>query len=201
MTIDIKWFQNRIRDLGTSQRRMSTAIATNPNTISMILNGKRKVTHEEIPTLAQLMDTTTEEILMRLGVDVPVGTKANTVGCIGTVDETGRVTIGISGRTAEAPTGSGASTKAVVFQGLGGDHPQHGWNYYFDETAKDKPVDADSLNALCLVEIGDKEGYHLGVVRRGLERGKFDLANAFTGERIIGGVVIRNASRITWIKA
>jgi transcriptional regulator with XRE-family HTH domain len=200
MTIDVKWFQNRIRDLGTSQRQLSTVIATNPNTISLILNGNRKMTHDEIPILAQLLNTTSEEIIRRLGVEQPAALKDDAVECIGTVDETGRVTELKAARTVEAPAARAANTKAVIFNALAGEHVQHGWVYYFDIPAKPRAVDADTLNALCLVEIGDHEGYHVGVVRRGLERGSYDLFNAFSGERIVGGVIVRSATPIRWIK-
>jgi hypothetical protein len=200
MTIDVNWFQNRIRDLGTSQRQISAAIATNPNTISLVLSGKRQLTHPEIPALAQLLQTTSEEVLKRLGVEPPAVLKDAAVECIGTVDETGRVSEMKAPRTVDAPANATPNTKAVIFNALASEHVQHGWVYFVDIPAKPRPLDADTLNSLCLVEIGEHEGYHLGVVRRGLERGTYDLFNAFSGERIVGGVTIRSATIIRWIK-
>jgi plasmid maintenance system antidote protein VapI len=200
VTIDIKWFQDRIRDLGTSQRKLSTEIATNPNTISMILNGNRKLTHDEIPVFARILETTTDEVLRRLGVDMPAAQKARAIEVVGRVDETGKVADGGARRTVEAPANATGNTQAIIMDALGGEHTQHGWVYYFDQPAKPRPVDADSINSLCVVEIGDKPGYYLAVVRRSLERGVYDLVNAFTGERIVGSVVIRSASPVTWIK-
>lgn len=200
MTIDVKWFQNRIRDLGTSQRQLSAVIASNPNTLSLVLNGNRKMTHDEVPVLAQLLNTTSEEVLKRLGVEPAAALKSDAVQIIGYVDETGRVSHNPVGRVVEAPAGATANTKAVIFSALANEHVQHGWVYYFDQPAKPRPVDADTLNALCLVEIGDHDGYHIGVVRRGLERGAFDLFNAFSGERIVSGVAVRSATPVRWIK-
>jgi hypothetical protein len=211
--VDKKWFQDRIRELGTSQREISRIMTGNPASLALMLmeddlvlpgSGKtvkpRKLKLEEVPVLANLLDTTIDEIMMRLGIDIPKSAKANTVPCVGMVDETGTITDSVAGQAVDSPADVSGSTKAVIFRSLHGDHPQHGWVYYFDDPGKDRPVDADSLNKLCLVKIGEHETPRLGIVRRGLERGKFDVFNAFTNERIVGAVAVRSARPITWIK-
>lgn len=204
MVVDKKWFQDRIRDLGLSQRRVSTLFATNPNTLSLILaddpDKARKVQHDELPIIADALQVSVDELLRRLGVALPTMDKDVPVEVIGTLDETGRVSELAARRTVDAPAGTTPNTRAVIFNALGAGHVQHGWVYFVDVPAKPRPVDADTLNALCLVEVGDHPGYHVGVVRRGIERGTYDLFNAFTGQPIVSGVAIRSAVRVNWIK-
>ncbi|ESY84700.1 hypothetical protein X739_21210 [Mesorhizobium sp. LNHC220B00] len=63
---------------------------------------------------------------------------------------------------------------------------QHGWIYYFDQPAKARPVDADTLNALYVVGIDDHDGCYVGVVRRGIDRDTYDLfyASAARGSSV-----------------
>jgi transcriptional regulator with XRE-family HTH domain len=205
LAVDIRWFQNRIRDLGLSQRRISSVIANNPNTLSLILNGKRRVSHEEIPVLARELDATPEEILKRLGVEQPASKRQGNVKVLGVVDETGRVTERSATRSVEAPgakNANPANLRAVIYEAAGTKHPHvHGWTLFFEQPAKPRGVDADSLDALCIVEIGDKDGYYVGVVKRGLERGRYDLVNGFSGDLLVGGVNVRSAAPVAWIKA
>lgn len=199
MPVDIDWFQKRIATLGLSQRRISSAILTNPNTLSLILNGKRKVMHNEIPELAKMLETTPEEILRRLGVEPFDTQRSRAVRVIGIVDETGHVSEG-SRRTVDAPTRGSTTTRAIVFETAGPETFRNGWVFYFDEPAKVRSVDADTLDALCIVEIGDKKGSYLGVVRRSVSRGRFDVVNPFTGAPVVKEVTIRSAAQVTWIK-
>jgi hypothetical protein len=199
--IDVKWFKDRIRDLGTSQRQISLAVSPNHNALSLVLAGKRRVTHAEIPALANLLEVTPDELLKRLGVEAPATPKSHTVPCRGSVDETGKLDPDRQQiREVTAPANVTANTRGVLFRSLGGANMQQGWVYYFDEAAKPRAVDAESLNALCFVEIGDREGYYLGVIQRGLERGRYDIVNPFTRDLLVGGVSVRSASPITWIK-
>lgn len=206
MGVDIKWFQTRIRDLGLSQRRISTIIASNPNTLSLILNGKRRLSHDEIAPLAQALDTSPEEVLRRLGAESPSGRRSGTVKVTGTVDETGRVSEKAAVRTVEAPgakaSGNPANLRAIIYEAAGSDHPWvHGWTLYYDPPAKARGVDADTLDALCIVEIGDKEGQYVGVVRRGIDRGRYDLVNAFNGQPVARGTTVRSAIPVLWVRA
>lgn len=200
MSVDIKWFQDRIRDLGLSQRRVSAMIAHNPNTMSLILNGKRKVTHDEIPQIAQLLDTTPEEILFRLGAEAPAGQRSRALKCVGTTDETGRVVDATGPRTVPAINKSSANTRGILFDAAASNDWRHGWVFYYDQPAKPRAPDADTVNSLCVVEVGDKKGSFIGVIRRGVDRGRYDVVNPFTGQAVVKAVQIRTANPVTWIK-
>jgi len=203
MSINVKWFQDRIRDIGLSQRKISVQIANNPNTMSLILSGKRRVTHKELPTIARLLDTTSEEVLKHLGTQPAATTRTKEVPVIGIVDETGRV-LKSSMRTVEAPGLDGAKNfKAVIYKMTGrGAAWMHGWTLYFAEPARARDgVDVASLDRLSVCEVGDAEGRYIGVVQRALDRGFFDLLNMATGEPIVSSATIRSAHPVQWIRA
>ncbi|MDP2619887.1 MAG: helix-turn-helix transcriptional regulator [Hyphomicrobiales bacterium] len=201
--IDVKWFQDRIRDLGLSQRRVSKLLERSPNTLSLILTGHRRVSHKELPRLAQFLDTTPDELLKRLGAETPGTVRDGDVEIIGTVDEMDRITPETAARRVAAPSQFRLTRtlRAVVFETAGTGHDwMHGWALFYEQPARPRAVDADTLGRLCVVEVGDKPGAYVCAIRRGIERGRYDLLHAFRGDLMVGGVVVRSAAPVLWIR-
>lgn len=204
-TVDTKWFLNRLRDLGISQRKLSAAISTNPHAMTRILRGERKVAHDEIPTIAKMLDTTQEEVLRRLGVSSPITKRAGSIPVTGTVNETGRVEEARASETAKAPGEDFQPNRAeaIVYRAAGFDSPPwvQGWVLYARRPVQPRGVDADSLDRMCIVQIDDGEARFVGVPRRSTEQGRYDLINPFTGETFIRSTLIRSAIPVSWINA
>lgn len=202
MAIDQSWFVQRLQTAGLSQRQLSKMFSNSPGTMSNVLLGNRNLRLDELPIVASALGVSIEELLRRLGIAGPARTAdpSNTVPVLGTVNETATVEDTRTTRRVPRPADTGRNLSAIVMESQTGDGPHQGWTYYIDTPTKDRAVDATSLNALCVVQIGDSEARHLGIVQRSVEPGRFNLVNPFNGSAIVNGVQIRNALPVAWIK-
>ena len=68
--IDKGWFQEKIAAKKLSQRKLATTLGLDPSSLTLMLQGKRKMTNEEATQIGKALGYPVTEILRRAGIDV-----------------------------------------------------------------------------------------------------------------------------------
>lgn len=168
------------------------AIGMDPSAVSLMLNGKRRMSAKEAADVACLLGVPVGEVLRHAGAPVPAN-RARNVPVVGRVGQGGEITFGaaIGPRTAIAPTDCPQDCQALRCQsGTALD----GWLLFY------QPMECVSLEAvgrLCVVKTA--EGNDLvRVVNRGYGPGFFVLTRLLGGET--QHVRLRSAAPVMWMR-
>jgi phage repressor protein C with HTH and peptisase S24 domain len=80
-----RWFQDRLRQLGKTQRGLAKHMGLDPSRITEILNQSRSIKIEEAVEMAEYMETSLEDVVSKLGAFVNRDAKASSlvVGYVG----------------------------------------------------------------------------------------------------------------------
>ena len=80
-----RWFQDRLRQLGKTQRGLAKHMGLDPSRITEILNQSRSIKIEEAVEMADYLETSLDDLVARLGAAVNRGAKASSlvVGYVG----------------------------------------------------------------------------------------------------------------------
>ena len=190
--IDKPWFEDRIRAKQTSQRQLARLMGMDASAMSLMLNGKRRMSAKEAADVAGLLGVPVDEVLRHAGAPVAVD-KRRSVPVVGYVDAGGELVFGraLGPRTAIAPSDCGEGCQAVRVQsGTALD----GWLLFYHPM---RGVSLEAVGRLCVVKTA--EGADLvRVVNRGYEPGFFVL------QRLLGGdsehARLESASPVLWMK-
>lgn len=190
--IDKVWFEDRIRARKTSQRQLAKLMGMDASAMSLMLNGKRRMSAKEAADVAGLLGVPVDEVLRHAGAPVAVD-KRRSVPVAGYVGPSGEVTFGraLGPRTAVAPADCADGCRALRVQnGCALD----GWLLFYH------PMDGVSLEAvgrLCVVRTAEGEDL-LRVVSRGYEPGFFVLGRLLGGDR--EHVRLQSAAPVLWVR-
>ena len=78
--IDTHWFQSQLADRRLSQRKLAHLMGLDPGAVSLMLNGKRRLSAAEAGEIARLLNVDVTEVLTRAGVTGQMGQKAAPAG-------------------------------------------------------------------------------------------------------------------------
>lgn len=73
MSIDSRWFQNRLADRRMSQRGLAKKLGLDPAAVSLMFRGKRRMQMHEAAEVARLLGCTMDEVLEHAGIRAPMG--------------------------------------------------------------------------------------------------------------------------------
>lgn len=145
--INTKWFIDRLRDLGISQRELGRRIGMDASAVNLMIHGKRSISAEEAARIADILNLPLEEVLRRAGI--VVSSQTETVEIKSLIDES-MVLHPRPGRSrVPAPAGGAALSAARVENSAS---QFFGWTFFY--TAR-KAVDADVIGRLCVVKLRD----------------------------------------------
>lgn len=188
--VDTRWFQDKLGERELSQRRFAKLLGLDPAAVSLILNGKRKVSTSEAANIANILGIPVNEILTRLGDRALSG--ASKAGIVGIVDDHGRVKPKKSGVVVDAPVQ--LADNAVALRNEDPSSYFFGWTYFYSPR---NDIGADTIGRMCVVKYKDGS-QAIRFPRPGLEPNTFILT-PLVGAPETGEIVA--ASRVMWIKA
>lgn len=163
--IDSQWFFGRLEDARLSLRGMAKLMDMSPSSLSLRLAGKYKITMDEAALMARLLGATLEEIIQHSGTKIPKDS-AKMVKLVGTIDAAGRVQLAKGAGSVARPGGLGP--EVVALKGV-----ERGWTFFYNTPQKLQP---EAIGVLAVVE-----NRWVGVLKRGSERGLWDVEGVFGG--------------------
>jgi hypothetical protein len=176
---DGEWFRARMRELNVSGRQLAAQLQRDPALVSRSLAGERTFDARDVVGLAQILEVSPEEILVRMGF---------TVGCfgvpiIGRVLGDGRVST-VTPRKGElvANVKTAREARALVVEADKGDFAPYNGAAFVYTPDPATPVPVTAFGRLCVVECDEEIVPILAVVGRADSRGRSRLTVFATGE-------------------
>lgn len=169
MNIDKAWFQEKLAAKKLSQRKLAKVLDLDPSTITVMLNGNRKMTMDEARAIAGQLTLPVTEIMRRAGIDVRDDIKKVPIG--GHINKDAWVTLLPKGThdMIEAPADVPATGFALQVRAPGG--PHDGWMLFVDGSHREPQ---DMVGKSCIVALHD--GRMLSAVPlRGYKVGTYNL--------------------------
>lgn len=174
LNINTKWFDQKISESGLgSQKALGQAVGLDPAQVSQFLVGRkrnpskedriyRNPTIFEVADIARALKSTTDEVLLNLGV--PVATQG--VPVAGRITDDCKVYVAPPrGETISAAAPNGA--QALIMQAEAGKlSPFNGAAFVWLPTLDADLVPQTSIGALCIVEFDDELTPFIGVLRK-----------------------------------
>lgn len=89
VSVDTRWFQNRLADRRISQRKLATVLNLDPSAVSLMLRGKRQMSAAEAAEVSRVLDVDVEEVLRHAGISMGMvaavkGQRASAAGATAT---------------------------------------------------------------------------------------------------------------------
>src|SRR3546814_7760118 len=73
------WIQDRLRQLGKTQRGLAKHMGLDPSRITEILNKSRGIKIEEAVEMADYLETSLDDLVIKLGTAVAAGARASSL--------------------------------------------------------------------------------------------------------------------------
>lgn len=190
--VDEAWFRDRLYALNMSQRELARKTNLDGGKLNKILKGSRKVTPDEVSTIATALGVSYDEVLGRMGIrppqdpdDVPIKYEIVANGMVVPAVEK----LGYAPR----PPRTGANLAAAV--NTDRNSPGFG-TVYFWEPASPRSVSPETLDRLSVVTLADGS-MRLRVIRTALQSGMYAL---MYHDRDEGDAIARvdSAARVLW---
>lgn len=188
--VDTGWFQGLIKDKGFSQRGLAKMIPMDHAALSLMLNGKRKMSVSEAGTLAQLLGVPVGEVLSRAGVAVSAGERSIPVR--GMVAAGGALRTSDAAKTVAAPQDMHEGATAIRVNSPG--QPHHGWVLFYYPA---REVQADAIGRLSVVSLDDGR-VMTGFLARGFDEGQYTITPLFGPA--IEDVRLASATPVRWVR-
>lgn len=190
--VNTQWFRSRLADKQLSQRQLAKLMKLDPGAVSLALRGQRRMTNEEVRTLADLLGVKATEVLRQLGI--PVSDDVRRVPVAGYIDAQGVVTPLPNGThdriegPADLPDHSYALQKRAV------NDLSDGW-LFFVSGSHDEPSSVVDHLAICTSTQGKTYLAHL---RRGYKAETFNLVS--NAGNILENQSLAWAAPVLWVK-
>lgn len=193
------WFQDRLRNLGITQKRLASALHLDASGVSLLLAGKRKMKVEEAAEIAKLLSVPLEDVLLNAGVDLEDAESTTSITISGWFNETlALIEEPPKGpKKAVAPL-AGARDLKVARLVTGGSpfDSLDGALVYFKAN---RSVDMDAIGRLSVIRIQGEINKKLRVVKKGYNPGLFNLFFP-TGVLAEENVILDAATPVVWLK-
>lgn len=171
MTIDTKWFRDRMAEAGLSQRQLAKKLGLDQSAISLTFTGKRRMQFKEAADIARLIGLPVSDVLKNAGVPVDDGKQTIPIAAI--YDTHGEVhCIGYDGERVVPPMPMPPGSTAVQCRtaGSGLEH-MDGWLIFNGPHVKPEQMPLDTFGAVKI-----RNGVCvLGSVRRGYKKGRYNV--------------------------
>lgn len=189
MSIDTKWFQNRIRDGEMSQARLANLLGIDRSALSLMLHGKRGMKLEEATRIAEILALPIDQVLAHAGVKVPRGPAS--VPLVGTVDASCVIQ---PRKGARVESHDALPRECVAVRCEDRASTMYNWTFYYVPMSS---VTSEAIERLSVCQLAN-DTRHLMIPSRGFEVSTHNL-------RAVTGAILENqklvvASPVLWIR-
>lgn len=197
-----RWFQDRLRQLGKTQRGLAKHMGLDPSRITEILNQSRSIKIEEAVEMAEYMETSLEDVVSKLGAFVNRDAKASSlvVGYVGAGETVYSVDDHEKGSglyKIDAPQGEGGGV-CVVVRG-NSMSPRFRDGEHLGYSREDGLDLAKCYGRECVVQT--KDGRQLvKIVEPGNAVGEVTLVSVNSATPIEQNVPVEWVAPVTWVK-
>lgn len=169
MNIDKAWFQEKLAARKLSQRKLAKVLELDPSSVTVMLQGRRKMTMDEAQTIAGQLALPVTEVMRRAGIDVRDDIKK--VAVAGHVDCKMFVTLLPRGThdLIEAPADVPATGFALQIRCSG--TVQDGWMVFVDGNQVEPST---MIEKACVIALHDGR-LVVGALRRGYKSGTYNV--------------------------
>lgn len=196
------WFQQRLRQLGKTQRGLAKHMGLDPSRITEILNESRSIKIEEAVEIAEYLETPLDDLVSKLGPAIARGVRASSlvVGYVGA----GETVLSIDDHAKggglykiEAPHGEGGGVCVVVRgQSMA---PRFKDGEHLGYSREDGLDPANCYGRECVVQT--KDGRQLvKIVEPGNKSGAVTLISVNASTPIEHNVPVEWIAPVTWVK-
>lgn len=197
-----QWFQQRLRQLGKTQRGLARHMGLDPSRITEILNESRSIKIEEAVEIADYLETPLDDLVSKLGAAIARGVRASSlvVGYVGA----GEIVLSIDDHAKgsglykiEAPQGEGGGVCVVVRGNSMAPRFKDGEHLGY---SRDEGLDpANCYGRECVVQT--KDGRQLvKIVEPGSVAGEVTLISVNATTPIEHNVPIEWVAPVSWVK-
>lgn len=197
-----RWFQDRLRQLGKTQRGLAVHMGLDPSRITEILNQSRSIKIEEAVEMAEYLETSLEDVVSKLGTFINRDAKASSlvVGYVGAGETVYSVDDHEKGSglyKIEAPQGEGGGV-CVVVRG-NSMSPRFRDGEHLGYSREDGLDLAKCFGRECVVQT--KDGRQLvKIVEPGNVAGEVTLVSVNSATPIEQNVPVEWVAPVTWVK-
>ena len=193
MNIDKAWFQEKLAARKLSQRKLAKILEIDPSSVTVMLQGRRKMTMGEAQTIAGQLALPVTEVMRRAGIDVRDDIKKIPVG--GYIGKGSVATLLPKGThdMIEAPADVPATGFAL--QVRISSSPHDGWMTFVDGSQREP---GELLDKAAIVALADGR-LICAVLRRGYKAGTHNLT-LMPDPGVMENQPVAWASPILWIK-
>ncbi|GAB4390982.1 MAG: hypothetical protein Tsb0032_00170 [Kiloniellaceae bacterium] len=202
MGMEKRWFQDRLRQLGKTQRGLAKHMGLDPSRITEILNQARSIKIEEAVEMAEYLETSLDDLVARLGAAVNREAKASSlvVGYVGA----GETVLSIDDHAKgsglykiDAPVGEGGGVCVVVRGNSMSPRFRDGEHLGY---SREEGLDlAKCYGRECVVQT--KDGRQLvKIVEPGNADGQVTLISVNSATPIEQNVPVEWVAPVTWVK-
>lgn len=171
MTIDTKWFRERLAEAGLSQRQLAKKLGLDQSAVSLTFTGRRRMQFKEAADIARLMGLPVSDVLQHAGVPIDAGKP--TVPMCSIYDGHGEShCIGIETAERIVPPQPMPEGSTAVQCRTAGSPIEHmdGWVLFCEP-----PTEKVPLGQFCRVKI--RNGIKvIGVVRKNYKKGRYNIS-------------------------
>jgi len=197
-----RWFQDRLRHLGKTQRGLAKHMGLDPSRVTEILNQNRSIKIEEAVEMSEYLETSLEDLVIRLGTNINPEAKASSlvVGYVGA----GETVLSIDDHAKgsglykiDAPQGEGGGV-CVVVRGQSMS-PRFRDGEHLGYSREDGLDLAKCFGRECVVQT--KDGRQLvKIVEPGNAPGEVTLVSVNSATPIEQNVPVEWVAPVTWVK-
>lgn len=198
--INTRWFKEVLRERQMSQAKLADEMDLDPSAISLAFRGERDIRADEAAEMARILRVPLEDVLRNAGIQLKEDGTRTKVPVVGWID--GKLAIHFGrpkgAQKVQAPEDLAglvcvryqtSETRLEAFDGV--------LSYFVPRS----DVSAEAIGRWCVVEFA-KGGWALRVVRRGYQRGAYNLSTVLTtgDKNSEEDVWLKSASPVLWLK-
>jgi len=179
MSVDTKWFRDRLAERQMSQRGLARLLGMDAAAVSLLLRGRRNMRIAEAAEIARLLGVPAEEVMAHAGVQTQAHNEGAEVPVCSWMDGAAEVHVEYgTGQTAPRPcTNLPENVSACLCRTAGSDiDHMDGWTLFAQTLAPNQGIPAEAVGRLAFVKI--RGGViHLAKPIRSTGRGRWDLSS------------------------
>lgn len=178
--IDGRWFTSALADRRISQRQFAKLMGVDPASIHRLLTGKRPMRMDEATQIARLLSLPVADVLEHAGVRLQEGQRM--VPIIGYIDGQGEAHMSSDEDAEQIAAPQELPARAVAIQmrtAASALDAMDGWTLF---TTLPDGISPDAVGRLCLVGLKGNGVALLRFVRRGYQKGRYNLVHPGLGE-------------------
>ena len=171
--VDKKWFQDKIRDAGLTQKALGDKLGKDPSTMSLLFQGKREFNAQLCADIARELRTTLDDVMKHAGLSLSVD-PGKRIGICGFINGEAAITLQQGLGTTPAPDLMPSDVAAYILRTTSSPiEMMNGWMLF---AAREQDGDANSiLDRTAIVTLAGDNRTLLRLVRRGSSSGLYTL--------------------------